>query len=404
MNCMNYFKRGKYFAGYIIALVICLYLISCGKQDSLYKRFIEDGTYIYTGKVDSIEAFPGKNRIVLQWIITDPNITECVIYWDNKSDSTTVPIKNVTRIDTVHVIIDSLTEGSHEFEIYTYDNKGNSSVNASIITSVFGAKYNAGLLNRFVKGLEFKNGSLIITWDKPDTINITTRVEYTDRLNQTRSVFLLPDINSLTITDWELGTTLYYKSSYVPQSTAIDTFLVSFYDSIRVSNIPVDKSLWKEALLPNDMVDNAFGSALPNIWNGVTGEAFPSSYYSNLKLPYTFTIDLGEIYSRLTEFSVWGVTDYTFNNVLGFEIWGIADTTGASTVLLPDNYGWVNESIEKGWTLLGNVERKDNGAGGFKIKLIQDPPPVRFIRLRVLHTLPSGTAQSTISEISFWFS
>ena len=39
-------------------------LISCDGMDATYKEFIEEGPIVYIGKVDSLKAYAGRNRVM----------------------------------------------------------------------------------------------------------------------------------------------------------------------------------------------------------------------------------------------------------------------------------------------------------------------------------------------------
>ena len=85
------------------------------------------------------------------------------------------------------------------------------------------------------------------------------------------------------------------------------------------------------------------------------------------------------------------------------EVWGIADTTGAIPTLPPNNAGWSAQSTSLGWTLLKVIKRNDDGSAPFKTSLIANPPPVRFIRIRVLHDANGENSYVNMSQITFWY-
>src|SRR5690242_14583172 len=110
--------KSKFYSRFILAagLLVCL-LAACKKMDYTYKKFLKGGDIIYPGKADTIQIFPGHNRIRLSWLLTsDPSIVLCRVYWNNKTDSVSVPVNRSKGIDTVSVIIDSLAEGYYNFE------------------------------------------------------------------------------------------------------------------------------------------------------------------------------------------------------------------------------------------------------------------------------------------------
>ena len=44
-------------------------------MDATYKEFIEEGPIVYIGKVDSLKAYAGRNRVMLEWQkLLDPQV------------------------------------------------------------------------------------------------------------------------------------------------------------------------------------------------------------------------------------------------------------------------------------------------------------------------------------------
>jgi hypothetical protein len=109
---------------------------------------------------------------------------------------------------------------------------------------------------------------------------------------------------------------------------------------------------------------------------------------------------MGQLYNELTHVEITGRN--CCNNPDHFEVWGIADITNAATTLPGNDAGWKDEAIAKGWILLQDVTRTDDGIAPFKINLRAGIPPVRYIRIRVLHVTSGDSNYSNISELSFW--
>ncbi len=344
---------------------------------------------------------------MLTWIHnSDPGISKYIVYWNYGADSVLVDAATTQASDTVKAYINNLEEGSYNFVIHSFYASGDKSVPINIENiPVYGDKYSGGLLNRSVSGINYTDNKVMINWNIPDTINITTEVWYTTSLDEVKTVYVDPDSNTLVLPDWKLPTRIYYRSSYKPQANAIDTFVVNVFDSLSIPNLPVDKSLWKEALLPNDVVAGSTETPLSYIWDGQVG-SYPDIYQTDaVSIPHTFTIDLGKSYGKLSRFEEWGRPDITGpdnGNPVELEVWGIEDTTGSATLLPATDPEWKDESILKGWTLLTEVKRTDDGVAGVTTNIVGNPPVVRYIRIRVVKTA-SETAFSHLSEISFWY-
>jgi hypothetical protein len=117
-------------------------------------------------------------------------------------------------------------------------------------------------------------------------------------------------------------------------------------------------------------------------------------------MPVHFTIDLGRVYNNLGRLEETGRD--CCHNPDNFEVWGRADLNGAATTLRGNDGGWKDESIAKGWVLLKEVVRTDDGKAPFKVNLMDNPPPVRYIRIRVKHNTNNEGWYTNMSELTFW--
>ena len=100
-------------------------LLSCGKMDDTYSEFVKDGERIYIAKADSLKVRGGNKRIQLSWLLlSDPKVVKYKVTWNNGRDSIVNPVVKTASVDTVTLMIDNIEEGTHEFEIYTYDKLG----------------------------------------------------------------------------------------------------------------------------------------------------------------------------------------------------------------------------------------------------------------------------------------
>jgi hypothetical protein len=393
----------------IKACIACIFIAtlifgSCKKWDD-YKKYIAAGEIVYPGAASGVTVLPGNGRVLLTWVQgIDTKVKKYVVTWANGADSTVFTAASIKSGDTVKYYIDHLEESTYSFIIYTIDDQGHRSVPTEMpAIGVYGPKYAGTLLNRTIDGIAYEPGTkmLTITWKTPDTVNTSTDIWYTDTLGVANK-FTLGPTEDTSVFSWSMGSKVYYRSAYKPVSIAIDSFEVTHQDSAKIENLPVPKSTWVEVDLPNDAVTDAYGTDLSNIWNGQP-DGYPGIYHTDgASIPHHFTFDLGQTYAKLTKFAEWGRQDGSYHNPDDFEVWGIADITGAATTLPADDPGWKAESIAKGWTLLTEVKRTDDGIGEVQVNLIDSPPPVRFIRIRVLHTVDDDTA-SHMSEVSFWY-
>lgn len=372
-----------------------------------YKKFYEGHELTYTGAVGKAIVQPGNLEMGLKWkASSDPSIIKYVVYYNNRADSQIVSVTG--KPDTIRTVIKNLQEYTYSFTIYSYDAKGNKSIPYEVNNAkVYGPLYSATLLNRGYNGTTpyvlNNDGSLLLNFATPDTINIKTVINYTNAAGVASAAILLPSQNSITLPSFKIGSTITYKSYYIPERTAIDTFAVAEFDTFPkvYAYVKCDKSKFAEVHLPQDVQTYSGETTISKLWDNSDGpQGYPNIFHSDGSyIPHVLTFDMGKSYSNLGQMEEVGRN--CCNNPDQFEVWGINDLTGATTTLRADNSGWKAEAIAKGWILLKSVTRSDDGQAALKVDLLSNPPPVRYIRIRVLHTV-TGSGYSNMSEITFW--
>lgn len=392
-------------------LVLAFLVHACTKDDTAFKSYLKDGEIVYPGRVSPVITKPGNLRTGLWWNPSpDPSIVRYVIYWNNKTDSMVVNSTSHKPSDTIKVVIPNLKEYTYAFTVYSYDAEGRKSVPVEVNNvRVFGPLYQSGLLNRPYNASNpyvlNADGSLQLNFNVPDTINISTVIKYTNKSNAAAEKILLPADNSALITDYKLGSEIQYLSSYIPGKGALDVFTVSkpsVFPRI-YSYVLCDRLLFKESPLPNDAQTYESGTSVSKLWDGSVGpQSYPNIFHSNGSsgMPHTITFDLGKVYDNLSRIEETGRD--CCNNPDDFEVWGIDDLTNAATSLSPANSGWKNESIAKGWTLLKEVVRTDDGKNAITAELNNNGKPIRYIRIRIKHVTTNDGNYSNMSEIRFW--
>lgn len=214
----------------LFALLVCAgTIMSCSKMDD-YKKYTKDGEISYTGKIDSLKILPGKNRVLVSGLfISDPKVTSCRIFWNNRADSMIVPVVRTLKVDSLKQIITGLAEGVQNFEIVTYDSKNNPSIKTFQSVRIYGDEYQRFLINRPIADVELgDNGTATIKWGGLDkTLGIGTVVLTYTKADQTVvTIKKLPKDTTTTtlLPNYKYGTQFSYTTEFLPDSTAIDTF------------------------------------------------------------------------------------------------------------------------------------------------------------------------------------
>ncbi|MEO6523721.1 MAG: DUF4998 domain-containing protein [Mucilaginibacter sp.] len=162
------FKKYVFQSLYLVLTILAINLLSsCGKQDDSYKEFLAGGEKVYTGRADGLLAYSGNGRVLLSWLlVSDPKITKCKVFWNNKTDSSVVSVQKTSNVDTVKVTLNNLIEGAYTFQVYTYDNAGHSSIKSEVIGTVYGNTYAASIANRPINNATYNatTKKVLINW------------------------------------------------------------------------------------------------------------------------------------------------------------------------------------------------------------------------------------------------
>jgi len=199
-------------------------------MNDTYYDFIKDGPVTYTGKADSVKAFAGNGRVMLSWLLTsDQTITGCKVYWNFNADSMVLPFAKTAGTDTVTVYIDSLREGAYNFTVYTYDAAGHRSVGSEAIGNVYGPVFLSTLSNRPVRSVTWDTAAstVHVTWVGQDLKCLGTEWQYTGTDHLPRH-FFSPMGDTSVIADCDFGSPVAYRSLFIPEVNAIDTFYTDY--------------------------------------------------------------------------------------------------------------------------------------------------------------------------------
>lgn len=392
----------------IVIFFFIFSIVSCKKYADDYKDYLENREVVYPGLARNVRYHAGNLRTVLVWNPSpDPGIRKYTVLWNNGMDSLSVNAATHDPADSIVVSIPNLQEYVYSFRIIAYDDEGHASVGQELNNvRVYGPAFQSTLLNRPynpANPYQFNpDGKLQLNFNKADTNNVHTTIRYTNTSDETKEVLLHANVNSLILPDYKKGTTVQYRSAYIPSSGAADVFNVLNFDDF--PEIPVivecNKSLFKPMSLPGD-IGSAWGWELPFIWNNNTGE--PGFHTPDKNFPVWFTIDLGE-QASLTDLKVWQRMSalYNYGNPKRFEIWGSNNPASDGSW---DSWAKLGDftTVKPSGSPVGQNTDLDRttAEGGDPYKFSQPTQSVRYIRFKVLETW-GGTNYFHIVELSFF--
>ena len=212
----------------LVFLAVTLTLAaSCTKMNDFHDEYLRNGPIVYVGRVDSMTVFSGKNRVQVNYWITDPRAKELCFYWNNRKDSArfSVPAHDPTEMPTV--LIDPVKEGDYTFQVYSYDGNGHRSIRFEQVFSSYGEVYSSTLNTRTIRTVSVQDGTVSVVWGSSfSNREVGVEIHYTGTNGSAKTLFV-PSAelkNATVISDADLSRSLTYQTAYKPNEDAIDIF------------------------------------------------------------------------------------------------------------------------------------------------------------------------------------
>ncbi len=286
-------------------LVICLGATSCSDINQFHEKYVESGEYIYTSRPEVI-TYPGRHRIAVKIYYPGPNsATQTRVEWNNGMDSRVIDVNPAGALDSISFEIDNLEEKSYFLDLFNLDKAGNKSVKVQTTGTAYGNRYESTLNNRLLLNVSVQNvDTLVTTWSRGTKDAVYFEMKYQNRDGQLISSIIDADQEVFLTDDWLPGSSMIYRTHFLPSPLAIDTFYTQ-YDTLNLP-IPVilslitDKSNW--SIVETDSEEPAEGNA-ENPHNGLAEAAIDGNLNTfwhtqwqsaQPDYPHYFILDLGE--------------------------------------------------------------------------------------------------------------
>lgn len=199
-----------------------------------YKKYVKGGELVYPTKIDSLKILPGKNRVAVSGMVAvNRGMTDFRVYWNNRRDSVTVPVTLTEDIDTIEYVISDLPEGPMNFEVRSFDVKGNSSVPTFLVGNVYGERFREGTFQRGVLSAAFNEAGEFNIGFQDVSKNMGfygVRLKYTNNAGEeVDTVAVLSNTEaSVLLKDYTIGNIINYATVFRPEPNAIDTFTYAY--------------------------------------------------------------------------------------------------------------------------------------------------------------------------------
>ena len=187
-----------------------------------------------------------------------------------------VPINEANLKDSVHLLINNIEEGKHDFVFYNYNEKGKRSDPFSIYGVVYGEQYEAKLINRPVtKAVLESDENLVINWG---SLKEAAGVELSYKNIKDETVeLIIPKGEAITILrNYKRSSAFEYRTLYKPQPRILDVFYSSIKNDVPIHEETLLKGTVKDRILANS---NLIG----NLTSNITVNSYPGLQETYLK-------------------------------------------------------------------------------------------------------------------------
>ncbi|HBG41841.1 MAG TPA: hypothetical protein DDZ96_10180 [Porphyromonadaceae bacterium] len=369
-----------------ILCIVCAFivLLSCKDQDVMFKEYVVEGGISYLGSVSGLTSRIGFNRLEVNFNVVDMKTTKVGIYWNDYQDSVMV---NIGKQKVIHQIIE-LPEGEYSLFVKSFDEKGNSSNAAELITRTVGNDYLVSLAHRGIKSKSttFKD-DLSIEWLNPDPVNGArfTNLIYTATDGKLKRLRVDNGTTFTSINDYKQGTTFKRVTYYSPDNKWLDSIVPPAVDEV---SLMIDKKLGGIIEYSSQSGNNVAS----NFYNGNFGD----TWLTNNNYPQYITVDLGREIP-----------------VSGFGIWPSYQMTGGKAdPRAPTSIKFESSLDNIDWRPLANFDY-DNSLY-YNMRLFNVPITLaRFVRFSGVECLSApiysesiggeGTKEMSLAELDVFF-
>lgn len=279
--------------GIVAFVVSVLFFSSCDDFMDVHKEYIEGGEIIYAPKPDTINFIAGKNRILFSCrTYNAPNIRSIDVFWNDGLDSLIIPVELKTGYDSISVVLDNMKEKSYTFNTRTTDNFGHKSLYVTDFGSSYGDTYLSRLSDRRIKTVSLSDKGGAATWYFAPGDLVRSEIRYTKKdgsqsvaeTSSTKDMVELPDIKP--------GSTVEYRSLFIPEVEAIDTFATAWkaHETPIPEEYTYNSSSWTVLAVSDESADNGGKAAL---LDGNLSTFWHSAYADgDAPLPHWAVIDM----------------------------------------------------------------------------------------------------------------
>jgi hypothetical protein len=291
---------------YISLLAIWMGLfcfMSCDDFMDVHKKYVEGDEIIYAPKVDSMQFIAGREKILFRvWLRNSPNVRSVDVFYNNRTDSVIIPVTPSAELYNVNYILPDMGESAYTFEVRTTDSYGHQSLPTTGIGTSYGNNFQSQLNNRIANiSINEKLSQTQVTWLSASENLILSEMRYTTIGNEIKIIKVKPNESITPITDAADGSSFEYRSLFLPEPNAIDTFKLDWQTTTDM-DVFFNQTSW-EVVSVSDENAPFFGSLILD--DDVGGLSFWHSVYDYfVPVPHWLIIDMKSP-KNITQIDTW---------------------------------------------------------------------------------------------------
>lgn len=322
----------------ICGSLLCLMsLAACDDLMDTHLPYIEGGEIVYAPKPDTIYVKSGKNRVQLNYEISkSPNIKEIEVSWNNGENVERFPVELKDGAAKGYVYIEELPERSYTFKAQLVDIHGNYSLPLTGFGRSYGENYKETLRKRDIIAMRASDEGGIIEWSPAPNGLVYNEVTYENAEGKQQTVQSEAASDRLVLSDFKTGSSVSYRSVYLPEENCVDRFYTEWTDSedegftfphlYLCTEEGIDRNAWEVLLC--ESVREGDGQGVPGMLDGDRNTYWHSGYDDGrVDCPFELIFDMqqplwigrigvmqrnGGYNFRLTDISFYTTTDEAY--------------------------------------------------------------------------------------------
>lgn len=293
--------------GLIAFVTSVLFFCSCEGFMDVHEEYIKGGEIIYAPKPDSINFIAGKDRIMFYCrTYNAPNVRSVDVYWNDGLDSLIIPVEMKTGYDSISVILNNMEEKSYTFDVRTTDNFGHKSLYVTDFGTSYGELYQSRLTDRRIKDISLSDKGGMVNWFFAPGNLVRSEIQYIKKDGSQAVVKAPATANETLLPDIKSGSTVEFRSLYIPETMAVDTFATAWktYATPLPEEYIYDRSSWVVLSASDESADHGGRIALLDndvntFWHSAwEGTAAPLPHWAVIDMQSPKNISRFEIYRR----------------------------------------------------------------------------------------------------------